>query len=129
MITEELIEEVYKEATALRQEATAEEIGRLDFDQLVPRNTDLCIYGQMTGSCWSPRASRLLERCAIPFAKDVRDDDEGEDILPPGEREEGFKRSTFSARFSPIEYYICQEGANIEALVAYLKGGEGELEL
>lgn len=59
----ELTDAVEAEARALRNHATQDEIDMLDFDELDPLDPDQCIYGQMTGNCYSDRAKELIELC------------------------------------------------------------------
>lgn len=58
----EFPELVIEEATALREHATTEEKNNLNFNRLVPDNDYSCIYGQMTGYCFSRRASELIQK-------------------------------------------------------------------
>lgn len=52
---------VIEEAKALRKHASEVEISKLDFNTLNPNSVTSCIYGQMTGHCYSPRAVELIE--------------------------------------------------------------------
>jgi hypothetical protein len=66
-MTQELIiiqELVKKEASKLKEYATQEELEQLDFNTLRPYVSYNCIYGQMTGSCYSDRANELILKCA-----------------------------------------------------------------
>ena len=118
--TENLKELVRDEAAKLREFATVEERGRLDFSKLNSNNERLCVYGQMTGKCWSDRAVYLLNKCAIPFSYFT----------------DKFSKSykwdfgnSVGRDFSPIEFYICQPYAKNAELIAYLKGETDTLEL
>lgn len=51
---------VIQEAKNLRKLATREEKDQLNLVTLNPRNEWKCIYGQMTGSCFSDRAEELI---------------------------------------------------------------------
>lgn len=55
---------VKKEASKLKEYATQEELARLNFEHLNPNSPRSCIYGQMTGNCYSPRANELVLKCA-----------------------------------------------------------------
>jgi len=59
-----LVRLVKKEAQSLKKRATKEELSRLNFDTLRPKFGNACLYGQMTGSCWSERAHKLIIKCA-----------------------------------------------------------------
>ncbi|KAB2913959.1 MAG: hypothetical protein F9K23_15945 [Bacteroidetes bacterium] len=127
MITEELKALVREEANNLKLHATPEELQNLDFEILYPSKPGLCIYGQMTHDCASPRAVELLNLCAKPFSNDVQvfETPYSDHLFPP-------RKGAFGldfAPFSPIEFYICQEGAKNTELIAYLKGETNNLEL
>lgn len=125
MITTELKELVKQEADLLKQYATKEELAELDFSELFPTQINLCIYGQMTGFCFSTRATELIKKCAKPFSKDPQT----YDSLVDG----SFKnaQSGYGGRldYTAIEFYICQDGAKNANLIAYLKGETQNLEL
>lgn len=67
MITQKLKELVVDEALKLRKYATKEEKERLDFETMICTETG-CIYGQMTGNCYSERALLLKSKCAKPYS-------------------------------------------------------------
>lgn len=54
--------DVIAECVALREHATAEELGRLAY-RIYPQDPDECIYGLMCGNCRSIRAKELIEKC------------------------------------------------------------------
>jgi len=112
MITKELKELVVKEATNLKENATSEELARLDFETLNPRYYDHCIYGQMTGSCFSYRSLDLLKQCAVPYS----------DFTYRKVEPEYLFADNGSRSFSPIEFYIDQTDAQNDTLIDFLKG-------
>ena len=116
MITQELKQLVVNEALALREHATKEEIGRLDFSKINPDHQELCIYGQMTGNCFSDRSTELLKNCAIPYSGNVYHFDKP--AIPTK-----FNRKLWKENFSysSIEFYITQPGAKIEDLIKLIK--------
>lgn len=122
MITVELKELVKQEADKLKEFAIKEELNRLDFKTLTPERIDLCIYGQMTGDCFSDRSFDLVRKCSTPFSatRSFYSPSEARNVYyaPPGRRP-----------FSPIEFYISQRGAKNENLINYLKGLTTVLEL
>lgn len=127
MITEQLKELVREEARNLREKATKEELGRLDFDTLNPMSERRCIYGQVTGSCISKRAVELIQNCCN---KVVSANGKGSDVSDAALDFEGL--NLFNSRFSywsPIELYIGRDGAKNANLIAYLKGEIDTLEL
>jgi hypothetical protein len=135
---DQLKEDVRKEAEALRQKATPEELSRLNFNCLDPHHLNKCIYGQMTGHCNSVRGVQLIESCAIRYIKDG-------DLTYVAR--DGFKRiqervngatvsdlyydrnSLLDVHYSAIEAYILLPEARNENLIAYLKGETDKLEL
>ena len=118
MISHNLKQRVLEELTLLKQHATTEEISLLNEIEINPARHDTCIYGAMTGSCFSDRAHELLSKCATPYSQTIY-------ILKPTKM--GVKRwmkvrerkETF---YSPIEYYIYQRRKNIPLLTDYLLG-------
>ena len=118
MISHNLKQRVLEELTLLKQHATTEEISLLNEIPINPSSHEECIYGAMTGDCFSERAHELLSKCARPYSKSV-------DVLIPTKM--GVKRwikvrevkETF---FSPVEYYIYQREENIPFLTDYLLG-------
>jgi len=113
-MNEKLKEEAVKEATALKQHATKNELKKLNFQTLDPGERHNCIYGQMTGDCHSARALTLLNLCAIPFSSTI--------ITYRMTVESSFSDDIYFRSFSPIEFYISQKGANAEVLIQFLKG-------
>lgn len=113
---QDLIQKVIAEATKLREHATAQELDKLNFYTLEPRQGNLCIYGQMTGLCFSDRATKLINKCANPFSRSIEEFDI-DGMLP-----KRFLRKYVFPSFTPIEFYIAQPGAKNEALIEFLKG-------
>lgn len=113
-LTKELKKAVVKEALLLREYATVEEKKKLCLSILDGRDSGLCVYGQMTGSCNTPRAIQLLKVCAIPY---TRSNNYLSGQIYEFERfEEGYR-----GIYSAIEMYICQDGAKIEDLINLIK--------
>ena len=115
---DQLKEDVRKEAEALRVHATKEELGRLDFKTLNPNDGTLCVYGQMTFECDSPRASELITKCTKTYI-------EAQSVLTTMRLNAEFAEF----RWSPIEFYILQENANNANIIAFLRGETETLEL
>lgn len=121
MITKELKELVKQEADNLIIHATLEERNRLDFETMIAKHSDNCIYGQMTGHCFNERALELLEKCTVPFSVFATE------FIEPSN--DNFIRS-LSRDFSPIEFFICQKnGGKNKNLINYLKGNSTTLKL
>jgi len=117
MRRKEFLDMVLEEATHLRNNATDEEKSNLDFSTLATTNIHNCIYGQMTGHCFSKRAKEL-------FAKKF-------DKL--GCETDTFRKKSFEPvvdeGFSPIEVYITIKGSKNRSLINYIKGKTNELKL
>lgn len=138
---EQLKEDVRKEAQALRVHATKEERERLSFSTLNPSNIDRCIYGQMTGNCYSERAALLIHDCCVRYFKhnvvlalfDGRSNMMRIQQHVNGTTVENFVKerngSNPYSHFSAIEAYICLAEANNANLIAFLRGETETLEL
>lgn len=111
---------VRKEAKNLIANTTPSERARLSIANLVTQSARSCIYGQMTGDCYSERAVDLIElSCEKVYRRDHSDRISG--VLngkPTG--------SYRMAYWSPIEIFIDiplnQLNGNNKRLIAYLKG-------
>ena len=113
MITEELKALVKDEAEKLKIHATPEELEKLDSSELDPEHTELCIYGQMTGDCFSERAGELIIKCAQPYSTGLHNYHPAEATL----------FGAFYSRdyYSPIEFYVSQDGAKPKSLINFLQ--------
>lgn len=125
MIGKSLVNAVHKEAAKLFKNATQEEKDRLDFEGLDPNMGRRCVYGQMTGYCYSSRATKLITACASLVLR------VGENELPNvscalrHENKKNLQKRNGDLGyyiFSPIEVYTAQDGADNAQLIAYLKG-------
>ncbi len=58
------IKHVISEIEALRIHASSEQKAKLDFDSFEPMSGEQCIYGQMTGDCFSAEAAKLIKKCS-----------------------------------------------------------------
>jgi hypothetical protein len=141
----QFLEDVAKEARALRHKATKRELDELDFSLLDPKDEQMCIYGQMTGDCKSKRAAELILSCCKRFVDMPKEDFEQLPIssftaLRPqinGSKIEGVKtakdfqktRKDFVSHFSAIEAYILLPNAKNKNLIAFLKGERKDLVL
>lgn len=119
MISQKLKKRVLEEATLLKQYATLAEINKLENVEIYAFSDIGCIYGRMTGSCYSERAHELLSKCAIwPYSVDI----------------DYFKKTSMGVKrwiraredrfygHSPIEYYIYHREEKIPILIDYLLG-------
>ena len=132
---DELMQELVKtEASNLRRKATKDEIGNLDFYYLDSSNVTACIYGQMTGDCFSERANKLIVSCAerVYRFSSKSGKDFNTDVL---EKNKINGKPTLEGRdhyFSPIEVFIHnkknRDNGNNERLVKYLEMVKGNRE-
>lgn len=133
----QFIEDVKKEAAAIRRNAAPDELNNLNIKEFNPLNEEECIYGQMTGNCRSIRAVDLITKCCKRFFKnevfgefdDCKSDVEFSEAL--GTCVNGKKSETpYSLEYiSSIEAYIALPTANTKNLIAYLKGETNDLNL
>jgi len=120
MITTKLKLKVIDEATKLKSCASQEELEKLHFNNLRPDKKDGCIYGLMTGNCFSKRATELLTCCTVPYSGDVESYTRTRiKSFNNNNRAEGGNGDWV---FSAIEYYIGHQIAQNANLIDYLKG-------
>jgi hypothetical protein len=117
----QFIEDVKKEARALREHGTEAEIERLNLSTFDGKQSTSCIYGQMTGDCFSDRAETLIKSCAPVFIAGNENGGPTNKILEADSKE--------SLRWSPIEKYAFENSDNCANLIAYLKGERNDLVL
>lgn len=115
-----LNELVRKEAKNLIKNATDSERAELTIENLYSQSATRCIYGQMTGSCYSRRAVELIEdSCEKVYRRTTSDGITGELNGKPSETSRNWY-------WSPIEIFIDlplnKVNGNNRRLVAYLKG-------
>lgn len=134
----QFLEDVAKEAKALRKHATKEELAKLDFKRLDPHSSYSCIYGQMTGNCVSERANDLISKCAkklIDFKEyagwDISDAIEtAVDKKPTKIFLSRHRKENILNFISSIEAFIMlNDDSKNENLIAYLKGETNDLKL
>lgn len=123
---------VKTEADNIKLHATQEELNSLDFDTLSPSKTTNCIYGQMTGDCYSWRANELIIQSAERVYNSQGDGiDEGDVEHLNGEPELVGSRGGWY--HSPIELFVFINrylGRKYnERLIDYLKGKTDKLEI
>lgn len=124
----ELIAElVKKEAANLRENATKNELARLNFTSLLPNSKQKCVYGQMTGECNSRRATELITQCCKRVFENDYSLVDNIQAAPLNGSPVGKSRSSF---WSPIEVFIIQHNnsLNNKELISYLKGEKYSLE-
>lgn len=142
-----LQELVKREAKNLRKFAISKELQKLEIDELNSTDGTQCIYGQMTGDCFSARASELIEQCCervYSSNKTIRGEIDNNVANSPLNG----KPKDRSSYFSPIEVFIANnsikdtddwhdekfilgytaaDNENNKRLVKYLKGETNRL--
>lgn len=136
---EQFIEDVKAEAMALRENATKEELERLDFSVLDPGDITACIYGMATADCMTKRACFLISKCCKRYVKNEMPGLEENDITDVinninGEVAENvILKERISEwgiiHLSSIEAYITLKDAKNANLIAYLRGETDTLDL
>lgn len=119
---------VLDEATKLKENITTDERSYLSFRTLLTSDSTRCVYGQITGSCWSKRAVELIEASCQKVLAPIKG---GEGIR--GTLNGSPKESNRWNYWSPIEVFIDkprnQENGNNERLIAFLKDETKTLKL
>lgn len=139
-----LVALVKQEAAKLRESTTQAEKDKLRPEKIWSRSQVNCIYGQLTGGCFSPRAHELLIQCA-PRVYEFCNGPMGDAPLAPVTksiklaikgREKSPQKSYY---YSPIEIWLCkvqpehgllqlsQVNQMITTLVKYIKGEADDL--
>lgn len=141
----QFLEDVKKEAVALKKNATKEELNKLEAHLIKPTSFQECVYGLMTNDCRGERASELIFNCCPRYFEyiginvksddkvlfdDIRSNVNGKHIegitnpqLLMGERVRCFRH------FSAIETYILYRSAKLKNLIDFLKGNRKDLVL
>jgi hypothetical protein len=133
----QFIEDVKKEARALREKLTVKEKQTLSVELLDPQRVDMCLYGQISGHCRNRRSVELITACCKRFMKN--------DLLDEVKHEASYIRALNAVKrnvngrkshkpsslsfISSIESYIILPNARNANLIAYLKGEINDLVL
>lgn len=121
-MTEELNDLVKDEARKLKKNAKKGELRKLSFRKLEPTSAIGCIYGQATGSCFSTRATELIEA----GCKRVYNRADGLYGVNAAELNGSPKKADRNNYWSPIEVFIAKAGnrlnGNNKVLIDFLKG-------
>ena len=118
---------VIDEAKNLRKHTTVEEKEKLDFGNLDASLSDNCIYGQLTGNCFSDRASELIMKCAKRVYINKESEGLADQNILNGKPKK--PRNLFFGinYWSPIEIFIAKvqrssDSTLNERLLNYIKG-------
>lgn len=114
---------VVDEAKKLKEFTTNEEKANLDIEIFNPESRSRCVYGLLTGSCFSLRSAELIEKCAkrVYVAEDGKAPKECKKLN--GKPKSGQRTLIGTEYWSPIERFIqiAPPEAN-EYLINFLKG-------
>ncbi len=125
MIYKELLTAAREEAKNLQKTATRAEKDKLVYEDLHGESPWSCIYGQMTGNCYSDRARELITECAVPIAKSGRKGMERITALDgyPKKFDNNLERSTKRSYYTALENLLYQntDPEDIRGLVEFIK--------
>lgn len=119
--TKKYFEQVMQEIEGIKKNATQEEISKLNLDSLDADHYKRCIYGQMTGDCFSERSDFLIGECCLSLSANS--------INEKFEIEKSIPRTGEDNNFTLLEHCIAQYPNNNENIIAYLKGEINSLTL
>ncbi len=106
-----------KEAKNLRKFAYPEELENLHLHILDPDSIQNCVYGQMTGNCFSSRAKKLIEECCERVYNIGSPDNMLESATLNGSPKGRFRKEYWS----PIEVFIYKNRKNKNILAKLVK--------
>lgn len=129
--SKEYLDTVMQEIEGIKKYATKEQIEKLNLDTFEPEGISTCIYGQMTGSCFSPQTTALIKQINIPlYVTDIVD---GYDRKDNSKIEVGVPREAVNNdstdSFTLLEHFISKYRSNNRNILLYLKGEIPELVL
>lgn len=110
---------VREELDLIKANATKEEISRLDFDTFNYENRGQCIYGQMTGNCFSKRASEIMGKKISTLDTDLPKNNPNFnfDHFDPD------KSLGVPLRYTYLEQYLFWSSSLVHSkIISYLKG-------
>lgn len=117
----EFLQMVKNELDTIKAKATKYEIEKLNFRSFSHNLSNRCIYGQMTGSCYSERAKELM-----PKTFDDIDNTWDDWYYIPFSRQKMKKGEAYTA----LEKYLYMVKAPMhEKIIEYLKGETSEITL
>lgn len=100
------LQRVSKEIEGIKKHTTKEQKNKLDFLNFHPDSQYRCIYGQMTGDCYSDEAIELIKKIKSPCIYTFRRNSEW-----GGDR-----------RLTALESYIYLYPNDTEKIMKYIKG-------
>jgi hypothetical protein len=119
-----------EEAKKLKKFATKQEINKLNITTFDPKHFKSCIYGQMTGDCYSERADELIQNCATKVYVPNPSFSNMESLRLNGKPWDVSCTNRAYTYHSPIEMVILPAHGgsnNALAIIDYLKGKTNRL--
>jgi hypothetical protein len=113
---------VIKELDNIKKYATKEELDKLDIYKLNSASKYDCIYGLLTGSCFSSRATELTKLCTNRLKTCFRS-------LSLIDLIKNKPRYQTCTGFSYLEHCIFKYGHNNYNIISYLKGEVSDITL
>ncbi len=142
---QDFYKDVTTEAKNLKKYATKRQLAFLDFKSLDPQHANYCVYGQITGSCKSTEASKLISKCCKRYYNNSSHHETRNVVeigfkavkqMVNGKTIKGVKTmKDFQAKrewldyLSSIETYILMPKAKNKNLIDYLQGKTNKLVL
>lgn len=130
--------DVLHEINMLKKHATKQELAKLNLGTFNYDHVNECIYGQMTGACYSKRAKKLMNLSCIrvmdlsgPFNSIRQVKISSKQFNVNGE----YAKQTWESDgrnfnyMSALEGYIFTKDANISGIIDYMKGETDTLKL
>jgi len=139
MKKEDFLNDVRHEVEMLKKHAYPVQLNRLDFDTFDPDHRSQCIYGQMTGSCYSREAQTLMNKACIKVFNteyntiQYKTFTEIKGLINGKYNKQTWKRVSAGDRemsyLSALEGYILLKGAKNHNIIDYLQGKKDKLVL
>lgn len=135
------------EVENIKRYATPEEIAKLNLASIDSYDKTGCIYGQMTGSCLSFRATEMIEKCCVRYINQLptydgyteRFNKVFSEHINGREMPDGFvaredvhdvwDNDRTTNYLSALEGWIIRPEANLKGIVRYIKGDTDKLVL
>lgn len=111
-----------REIEKLRERATPRELSKLSIGNLEPDQNHRCIYGLMTGDCFSARAIDLIVQCASRSVSCQRVGYLDSIVHQPPRTKMKILDSVIRCNFTIAEHLIVNYPHNNPGIIAYLRG-------
>lgn len=111
------LEEVKKELRTIKRRATPQEKSQLDLSTFNFDDGDHCIYGQMTGDCYSNRAKHLMPKSYSQIFQPSAG------VTDLNQRVNYKHLATKKGKsFTALEIYLFDNKSDHAKIIAYIKG-------